>query len=185
VMLIAYSLLPEHLRFSRALIILGSIYTMISLTILRYILNLSKLEIFNTKNTQFKRIGIVAENKEFKRIKEIIKTVHPKIKFIGKINNQIISDDALGNINQIEEIMKIHKLNEVIFSSKDINANEIIYHMGKIPKNISIKIAPSESTFIIGSNSIHTQGDLYVVKNNIKNRSFIKRFFQKYIDFFN
>jgi GT2 family glycosyltransferase len=184
-MLIIYSLLPENLRFSRALIILGSVYTIISLTILRHLLNLSKIELFTTKKTQFKKIGIVAKQEEFERIKEIIETVHPKIKFIRKINHKLKETYDLGNIEQIEEILKIHKLNEIIFSSKDINANEIIEYMERIPKDISIKIAPSESTFIIGSNSIHTQGDLYILKNDIKKQNFIKTFFKKYIDFFN
>ena len=38
-----------------------------------------------------------------------------------------------------------------------------------LSSNLSIKISPSESTFIIGSNSIHTQGDLYVLNNGTSN----------------
>ena len=57
--------------------------------------------------------------------------------------------------------------------------------MGKTNNTVSIKISPSESTFVIGSNSIHTQGDLYLLNNNIQKPNLIKRFFKKYIDFFN
>ena len=76
-------------------------------------------------------------------------------------------------------------MNEIIFSAKDVNANIIMNYMRKIDKNLSIKIAPSESTFIIGSNSIHKQGDLYTLNNSVPNTHFIKKIFKKYIDFFN
>ena len=45
--------------------------------------------------------------------------------------------------------------------------------------------APTESTFIIGSNSIHSQGTLYSLENTRKQKNSIKTFFKKYIDFFN
>ena len=89
-----------------------------------------------------------------------------------------------NNIKQLNEVLKIHKLNEIVFSAKDVNANEIMKHMSNINNHLSIKISPSESTFIIGSNSIHTQGDLYVLNNDISKKNSIKVFFKKYIDFF-
>ena len=179
-MLIIYALLPENLRFSRALILLGSIWTIFSLSGTRYLsdkLNIAKKKI--------KRIGIIAEEKEFKRILKIIKTTHSKTKFIGQINIKNKDSESLGNISQIKEILKIYDLNEIIFSAKDVNANIIMNYMRKIDKNLSIKIAPSESTFIIGSNSIHKQGDLYTLNNSVPNTHFIKKIFKKYIDFFN
>ena len=57
--------------------------------------------------------------------------------------------------------------------------------MSSIKKGIDIKIAPTDSHFIIGSNSIHSQGDLYSLGNIRQEKSSIKRFFKKYIDFFN
>ena len=57
--------------------------------------------------------------------------------------------------------------------------------MSKINASIQIKIAPSESTFIIGSNSIHKKGELYVLHNTSNKNNSIKTFFKKYIDFFN
>ena len=177
--LICYGLLPETLRFSRALILLGSIWTICSLAMIRYLIN-----IFNGSNQQAKRIGVVAEKDEFKRIFKIIQNTHPNIKFIKQINTIKKDTESLGNIQQLKEILKIHKLNELIFSAKDVNANEIMQHMSNVNKNLSIKISPSESTFVIGSNSIHTQGDLYLLNNHMSKKGSIKGFFQKYIDFF-
>ena len=179
IILITYGLLPETLRYSRALILLGALWNIVTLTLFRYIVNsLTK------NNITFKRIGVVAEKEEFERIKKIIKNSHPNIKFIGQINTDKKNIDSLGNIKQLNEVLKIHKLNEIVFSAKDVNADEIMQHMSNVNNHLSIKISPSESTFIIGSNSIHTQGDLYVLNNDISKKNSIKGFFKKYIDFF-
>ena len=87
-------------------------------------------------------------------------------------------------MSQLGEILKIHHLNEIIFSAKDVKSNEIISYMEKIPKSLEIKIAPSKSTFIIGSNSIHSQGDLYILNKKIKKKNTIKVIFEKISDFF-
>ena len=183
-LLIMYGLLPEQLRFSRALIILGSIWSILSLFILRYLLSLSQLNLFRISHQVNKRIGIVGEDDEFQRICKIINHTNSQIKFIGQINNNKTKKNTLGNIKQLKEIIAIHNLNEIIFSAKDVNANQIMEIINKIDTDLQIKISPSKSTFIIGSNSIYRKGELYLLNNNKEKKNSIKRFFKKYIDFF-
>ena len=180
-LLIIYALLPDSLRFSRALIVLGAISSTVGLIVVRKILKV----ISYPKKTQNKRIGIVATQSEYKRIIQIIKKSDTKIDFTGFINVNAESQNELGNIKQLEEIITIYKLNEIIFSAKNINSNQIIKYMEKINQGIYIKIAPSESTFIIGSNSIHKKGDFYSVNNITHEKNSIKTLIKKYIDFFN
>ena len=186
-LLILYALLPEQLRFSRALILLSTIWSTTSLISLRYFLNFSNINCFKIKSNNQKRIAIVGNNEDFNRIKTIILNVQPNTVFISQISNDVKlnNNDRVGKIEQLQEIIKIHKINEIIFSAKDINATDIMKHMSTIKKGVDIKIAPTESQFIIGSNSIHAQGDLYSLENIRKEKNSIKTFFQKYIDFFN
>ena len=184
-LLITYGLLPENLRFSRALIILGSISIVVNLLCLRHLLHLLPINFLKIEDQKSKRIGIVANNNEFKRISEIINTGHKNANIIGQININTNQKSALGKLQQLGEIITIYKLNEIIFSAKDISAKETMDYMSKINKGIDIKIAPTESTFIIGSNSIHSQGTLYSLENRKEQKNSIKTFFKKYIDFFN
>ena len=185
-MLIIYGLLPEELRFSRALIILGSILSISSIFLTRFILSKSRIKMFQIEKKENKRIGVIANSGEFNRIYKIIKHVHPQIKFIKQINSTAPKDKhSLGIVKQIEEILIIHQLNEIIFSAQDVNANQIIHIMSKTNNDVQIKISPSESTFIIGSNSIHKKGELYSLNSPINKKNSIKTFFKKYIDFFN
>ena len=104
--------------------------------------------------------------------------------FIGRISKDKNDMTCLGELARLEEILKIYKLNEIIFSAQDIQSKEIISYMSQIPKSLEIKIAPSKSTFIIGSNSIHSQGDLYILNKNLRKENSIKEIFKKFLDFF-
>ena len=178
--LVFYSLVNESLRFSRALLLLGSAWAFAVLPAYRFLLSKipkSGLELAIGKQ---KRIAIVAAEAESKRIAELIVSSGLKIDTIGfvspdeTVNHQLF----LGNLNQLHEIIRINKIDELIFSSEDIPSQEIIRIMLDLNDlNIDYKIAPPESLSIIGSNSISTAGDLYVVhinsiarENNKKNK---------------
>ena len=186
-LLIIYGLLPENLRFSRALIIFGTFWTILSSIIIRYLISSLKLDSFKIHNSKSKRIAIAANKTEFDRIIEIIKnnSVRENIFFqISKLTDKI-NNDKIGTLGQVEEILKIYKIDELIFSAKDYQSNEIISTMQKLNNKIEIKIAPTKSTFVIGSNSIHSQGELYSIQSPKTKNNFIKTYFKKILDFFN
>jgi len=77
------------------------------------------------------------------------------------------SNGFIGNLEQVQEIITIHKIDEVIFCAKDVPAQVIIDKMSELKEEqVDYKIAPPESLSIIGSNSINTSGDLYVIDIN-------------------
>ena len=62
-------------------------------------------------------------------------------------------------------------IDEVIFCAKNIKAAEIITKMLQLEKHdVDFKIAQPETSFLIGSNSIDSQGDLYVMDINRINK---------------
>jgi hypothetical protein len=80
------------------------------------------------------------------------------------------------NFSQIDEVIEVHKINEVIFCAKNISSQNIINKMlSLVAKDIEFKIAPPESLSIIGSNSIDTAGELYVIDLNNVARAENKR----------
>jgi len=77
------------------------------------------------------------------------------------------SNGFIGNIAQLPDIISIYKIDEVIFCARDIPAHRIIDTMSQLQQTqTEFKIAPPESLAIIGSNSISTTGDLYVIDIN-------------------
>jgi GT2 family glycosyltransferase len=167
--LVFYSLVDESMRYSRALLLLGSAWAFIALPVYRFLLSKIRISGLELELGKQKRVVIVAADTESKRISELIVSSGLKIETVGFVspNQSAHHQFFLGNLNQLPEIIRIHKIDELIFSSEDIPSQEIIRIMLDLNNlNIDYKIAPPESLSIIGSNSISTAGDLYVVHIN-------------------
>lgn len=169
--LIVYSLLPEHYRFSRALILIGSFYTLGIYLVTRLIYHLLKIKRFKLGGHKANaHIGIIGSEQEFIRVNEILSKTNIRSEFIGFISNEengTKNPAYIGSFKQVNEIIDLHNLNEIIFCAKDISSQEIINKMiTLVTKGLEFKIAPPESLSIIGSNSIDTAGDLYMIDIN-------------------
>jgi GT2 family glycosyltransferase len=167
--LVFYSLVNESLRYSRALLLLGSAWAFVVLPAYRFFLSGFRVMGLELELGKQKRVAIVAAESESKRIAELIVSSGLKIDTVGYVSpdDSVHHQFYLGNIHQLPEIIRINKIDELIFSSEDIPSQEIIRIMLDLNDlNIDYKIAPPESFSIIGSNSISTSGDLYVVNIN-------------------
>jgi len=182
--LVVYALLPEHYRFSRALILLGTIWASVVAVVLRFVLNFTGIKKFQVQRDDKKRTVIVGEAEEGKRVLSVLNISGTNINFLGFINaNNVaaadkskISEYSLGAMDQLNEIIEVYNVNEIIFCAKDISAQQIIQQMQSVSRmNVEYKIAPPESLYIIGSNSINDQGDLYFVDINAMNTPANKR----------
>lgn len=167
-----YAFVNETWRFSRAIIILGAFWTVISSVGLRLLLNLMGLKNYKLDGiSSEKNIVIVATQAEGLRVLETIKQALNSVQFIGFVHPDKIYQDKneeyLGNIIQLGEIAEVYKVDEIIFSTKNLPLHEIIHSMAMVKNsNVDYKIAPEESLFIIGSNSVDNPGDLYTIDIN-------------------
>lgn len=177
--LMCYSLLPESLRFSRALILLGTIYTIIAFIGTRVLYHFLKLSNYSLSSEATKRIAIIGEEAEFNRVSKLLKETQVNSAFLGFVSaehNGVHNPNYIGKINQIDEIIRVHQINEIIFCAKDISSQFIINNMlTLVSSGVDFKIAPPESLSIIGSNSIDTAGDLYMIDVNSITKSNNKR----------
>jgi len=171
--LVVYALLSEEYRFSRALILLGTAWASLSVAAGRVMLDLSGLKGYRLEKSEKKNLVIVAGPDEGKRVLSILQLSGSPGSFVGFVSvdeqNQTGGENnyILGNINNLKEITELYAVNEIIFCAKDISSQEIISKMLLLSKlDVEYKIAPPESLFIIGSNSIDDQGDLYLIDVN-------------------
>ena len=168
IILALYGLLSEDYRFSRALILLGAVWGAIALPVWRWIFQLATKKTILADAQPDKRRVIIGSRDEFTRIESLLNQSGTKAGFTGWINTgEKTLQDALGSLSQLLEIMQIYRIDEVIFCAKDLSAQEIMQHMSQLqPLHVEIKIAPPESLFVIGSNSINAQGEWYTVQVN-------------------
>ncbi len=177
--LIIYALLPESIRFSRAMILLGAIWASVSTIFIRLVFHFLKIKEFALYTTSKKRIVIAGGLEDGNRVLSLLKQASSTIYFIGFVkpcDDASLGNNFLGNLNQLVEIVNVYKIDEVIFCAKDISAQHIIDNMSRISaRNIEYKIAPPESLYIIGSNSVNNTGDLYIIDINTISKSVNQR----------
>ena len=170
IILVLYSLLNEHYRFSRALIILGATWGTLIMLGVRYLLHVMNVSGFRLNSEKNKRFVIIGEKEESERVSDLLQKTGMNPSFTGLVSYHKHRNNAngfIGHLGQIKEIITIHKINEVIFCAKDVPAQVIIDKMSELKnEQVDYKIAPPESLSIIGSNSINTSGDLYVIDIN-------------------
>jgi GT2 family glycosyltransferase len=173
--LVVYALLSEEFRFSRALILFGAGWGLLAMTGLRMLLHLSGLKNYKIGSDENRRYIVIGNPVEAERVAGLLRQTHAKSGFIGLVKPESESSKEngfIGHIGKLDDILQIYQIDEVVFCAKDLSAISIIDLMAKFPKrNIDFKIAPPESQYIIGSNSIAASGDLYIIDVNSISKS--------------
>lgn len=112
--------------------------------------------------TKMKHVLLIGSTTEEARILPLLSASGQNINYVGRLDAQG-EITPLGSLGDAEEILEIKKIDEVIFCAADLAATTIIGKMTAWEsKNIEFKIAPPNSAFIIGSQSIHSPGEWYL-----------------------
>lgn len=155
--LVAYALFPKEWQFSRLFILLGAAGFLISFYLTRAVYALLTKGRLDLGKLPKKRFGIVANVAEFERIETLLKATYPEIDLLLPIDA-----DKLALNNQIDDIIRVHQLNELIFSAQDVGASRIIQLMADTSaQDLEYKIAQPNTSYLIGSSSIDQAGAYY------------------------
>lgn len=169
--LVMYALLPEEWRFSRAIILFGAGWALAGLLLSRLLFHLARIKGMRIDSGLAQRIAIVGSPDECRRVKGLLGQTSAHTGFVGFVSasdEDVNEASFIGRFGQLADIVNIYGIDEVIFCAKDLPAHEIIDRMAQLgdSRKVNYKIAPPESLSIIGSNSIDTAGDLYVIDIN-------------------
>ncbi|HEY1046811.1 MAG TPA: glycosyltransferase [Bacteroidia bacterium] len=165
ILLAIYALLPESMRFSRALILLGSVWALLITVAVRLSLHFMKFRHLDTSASQKSHVIIVGDLEECQRVKNILLNYPNRFNLLGFIKpDKNMQGNWLGSIENLPFLIEIYKANEIIFCAKNVSGNEIMKYMGTdIKPDIKYKIIPEKGAYIIGSNSKNTTGEFYSV----------------------
>jgi GT2 family glycosyltransferase len=165
IILVIYALLPESLRFSRALLLMGGVWALAASYLISLLFHLTRITGFRFELRKNKKIIIIGKHDESRRVESMFKKAGAKGQILGFVNPEINEDNSyLGHIDQLQEIIKINHIDEIIFCARDISSQDIIHKMMLLTNvRVDYKITPPESLYIIGSHSINMPGDLYLI----------------------
>jgi O-antigen biosynthesis protein len=175
--LMGYSLLPETLRFSRAILLFGSAIAVPVFFLNRIFYNMITRGETGLHISGSRRVAVVGSDEEVERVRQLLTQIQQRPAFIASVQpGEKAGNDDLGTLAQLSEIIRVHAIDQVIFCARDLSASDIISNMSSITsKNIEFKIAPPESLYIIGSGSIETSGDVFMLDVNSVSRQANRR----------
>jgi GT2 family glycosyltransferase len=173
IILAYYGLLQPEVRYSRAIIILtGFIGTVLLLTMheLLYRLGIFK---FTPYDKLPRKAVIVAEPDGYIDTAANLKRVHYAPELAGRIAPHTEErHDALADALQMKDLLYTAGINEVIFCVNGLTYADIFRHMQACGESYEYKIHIRGSDSFVGSNSIHSSGDLYTFDRRFNLASF-------------
>lgn len=182
--LLVYALLPETLRFSRAVLLLGAMWSLISVNLLRAIAKRLPKKFGGPDQTATRRVVVVGDVDEASRVLSIVRMMDNKCDFWGivTIREAPTNDNRIiGRISQIQDLLTLYRVNEVIFCSRDLSSEQIIDQMCQLQSSqLEFKIAPEDSVAVIGSSSIFSTETSYTLDVHVitqKRNRICKRIF--------
>jgi len=167
IILVVYALLPHQYRFSRAVILFGVFFSATVSILSKLALSLTGVKKFSLDAEPKKHVAIVGSIDECARVQNILLLSGIEISNLVNVyyGEETPSDFYIGSLPQLNEIISVHKIDEIIFCAKDVSSYQIIKNMKEHSQTkVDFKIASPDSESVIGSNSSNTSGDLYVIK---------------------
>ena len=182
VILMIYGLLPNHLHFSRGIILFGNLVVTAVLFSWRSLYHLLKYKTLDFSQKSNIKSVLIGSEKKWSELSEILSSYQKNYQQIGFISDKKSdSPHWLGTRKQLKEIIHIYGVNELIFSNETVSTKYTIQIMNELGPNINYFTIPSASNFVIGSQSKNSNGlyfgqqiELNLSRNEYRSQ---KRFF--------
>ncbi len=168
-----YGFLPQDLRPSRAVILLGTAWSLLALTALRFFFHFSKTGNLSVGRSRPANLAIVGSEAETVRVRELLQQVGVEKNFIGRVSPAVDFNgfknpdirfqisDCLGGSGNLDEVAALYHLDEIIFCLRDVSAADAMHWMERLGSRIEYRTVPEGGQTIIGSSSKDSAGELY------------------------
>lgn len=157
VLLAIYALLPEHLRFSRAIVVFGAMLAFVLITLVRMFLIRTGLLFEPSEKILQPYILIAGSNKEYEKIKTILEEKNMADKIVGRIGVNGNGENFISGLDKLNESIRSLNAREVVFCSEKLSYSQMIEQV-QILKEAKARFF-SGST-IIGSDDPSSRGEI-------------------------
>lgn len=144
-----YSLLDETMRYSRAIVLLGSLWTFVSTLLLRALLGSLRVPGFNRRSQSHRRYLIVGGEEQQRRVFDLLGD-------LGIVPRSVITtSQRLTEVNQ--------RVDEVVFCAQDVPLKQILNDTATWRyRRTNFRIVPATDDVLLGSNYTECPEQLYV-----------------------
>ncbi|HPH18692.1 MAG TPA: glycosyltransferase [Haliscomenobacter sp.] len=159
-----YGFLDLVYRSSRMLIVLGTVWALLAIPVLRALISSLGKGNFTLEEEEEKRLAIIGSVEETRRVEALLRAIGMRKKTIGLIAPEMNPAEShlfLGTLADLPALVQLFRLDELIFCGKDLRNTEIIASMERIGDQLAYKILPEGSDTIIGSSHKDLNGEWY------------------------
>ena len=181
VLLSVYALLPESIRFSRGILVFGSLLAFILMTMVRWWLVKWNVIEGDEKSDEHRQTLIIGTQKEFEEVNAIMQNAGMEERVLGRIDVNGNDTNAIGKIEDIHRLLTTYSIKEIIFCEGELSFKKII-ELIKILWKVRIKFYASNAKGIIGSNSKKISGKFISSDKKIRLSLPISRRNKNFID---
>jgi len=160
ILLSIYAMLPESIRFSRGILVLGIFLSFVFMNIMRRLfISWRYLETSNESDERRQTI-VVAGETDFNIINELMQKAGMSERVLGRVENGTAkASSALGHIEQLPALIEKYPVKEIIFCENGLSYKQIIDCIKKTDVTVRNKFHASGSQSIVGSDSRNVTGD--------------------------
>jgi GT2 family glycosyltransferase len=158
ILLSVYAILPESFRFSRGILVFGSLLAFVLMTLIRSRLVKWKVIERDEKSDEHRQTLIVGSEKEYEEVSRIMQNAGMEERVLGRIEVNGGKTNAIGKKEDINRLLTTYSIKEIIFCEGELSFKKII-EMMHIPKRVRIKFYACNASGIIGSDSKKASGD--------------------------
>ena len=169
VLLSVYALLPESIRFSRGVLVIGIALAFVLMNTMRLLfIKWHYLETSNEHEERRQTI-IVASEKDFFTIANMLQKAGMTERVFGRVGNDLsVSANTLGDVTQLQGLVKMYPVKEIIFCENGLTYKEIISIISSLPKSVRNKFHAAGSKSIVGSDSKNASGEFIAAAKKYK-----------------
>lgn len=168
VLLAAYSLLPEHYRFSRAIVLFGAMLAFILISLLRWMLIQSNVVNSDKHKEEMATTVITGTPVEYEQVVQLLKDAGLHQRVLGRVAPQENDPTAIGSRTKLRELSHILPFREIIFCRGTLSFADIIENIQQLPAGTVAKIHTVNSGSIVGSDSKDSSGESVSKENGYK-----------------
>ena len=164
-LLAVYGLLPNTLRPSRALLLLGAAWAATWMLLVRATVHLISYGDLDFTSDDLPRLLIVGSEAESDRALSLLQRAGASRNYLGRIAppGEEVGPRAAGSASRLLDLVSLYRADELLFCSRDILNADIQTWMSELGPRYAYRTLPEGSSSIIGSQGKNTQGTLYTI----------------------
>lgn len=160
ILLSVYSLLPESLRFSRGILLFGSLMAFGAMSVSRLLLLHWRIIETGPNSDSDHQLIIAGTKNEYEEACGFLKKFLGDKNILGRISISDSDDfSSTGTINQLHSVLLLPGIKKIIFCEGVLSFKQIIQALPAVPSGISIGFFSSENQTLIGSNDKNVSGE--------------------------